>query len=441
MRNGWRWLAVLFLAALFALQFYRAATLSITVDEARVFTDFIHPDPPLLLSSYDAAHHVLQTYLSWYFAKRWGGSELVLRIPALLAAIAYFAFVYRFTARIFGAHGPARFIGILVLAANPLVLDHLALARGYGVALALFAWAVWCALNDRLWGAGVLSGLTVAANLTFLIPVCALAVVVFVFTSRRRAMIFEYVAPGVLTCALIVLLPLLHVKQEHFYFGASGLAQMLVSIMEVSLDRRSWGTPVLIAGLALGLSALVAAASALRSKNRPARMLSLTLFLSLLLTIAVHLVWRTPYPYLRTTIWLIFLVTAAALPAVREWPKAVIGVALVTGVLYLTQYDPRYVQEWRFTASVKRYMQIIRQREAASQRSFLVSGAFEFRYPLEYYRIRMRLHAMREVPFDSPADNADYYLFHGPGRHDMMRQWNSTLIEDDQRCLCLLAAR
>jgi hypothetical protein len=441
MRNGWRWLAVVFLTGLFALQIYRAATLSITVDEARVFKDFIHPDPAVLLARYDAAHHVLQTYLSWFFAKRWGGSELVLRIPALLAAIAYFGFVYRFSARLFGGYPPAAIAGILVLAANPLVLDHLALARGYGVALALFAWAVWFALEDRLFAAGVLSGLSVASNLTFLVPALALAVAVFAFTRRRRAMLLEYVAPGSLICAFIIVLPVLHATPGHFYFGTPDFSRMFTSLVDASLDRRYWGAPVRLLGVVLGLVALAVAAGALGRKCREARLLSLTLFLSLAATVAIHVVLNTPYPFFRTGLWLIFLMTAAALAAGREWPRAAMGIALVTGALYLTQYDPHFVQEWRGTAAVKRYMKAIRDREAGSGRTVLVSGGADFKFPTDYYRIRLRMESMQEMPFESPVGGADYYLFDGPLRHDMMRQWNATLIEDDQRCLCLLAAR
>lgn len=447
MRGGWRRLAAAILFGLFALQVYRAATQSITVDEARVYMDFIHPDPPVLLRQYEAAHHVLQTYLSWLFAKWWGGSELALRLPALLASIAYFAFVFRFSGRLFG-RSAMFFISVLVLAANPLILDHLALARGYGVALALFAWALMAAFDDRLLPAGILSGLSVAANLTFLIPACALAAAAFVFTSRRRSMLSEFLGPAAIVFALVAGLPLLNAKAEHFYYGAPSLLRTFTSLAEASLDRRFWGWGLATFGAVAGLLALALSAAGLVRGGREARFTSSTLALALAAAVGLHVAFGTPYPFFRTGIWVLFLITVAGLAGgcvvAGSYPRtgaAAAVLALVTGCAYLTQYDPRFAIEWRSAAAVKRFMQYIRGREAAAGRSFSVSGSLEYKFPCDYYRVRFGMDRMAGLGFEEPRPQADYYIFDGPDRHDLARQWGARLVEDDRLCLCLLAER
>ena len=57
----WSRLAFAWLVLLTALNVYRAATWSMTIDEARVFIDFIATPFQTLFASYDAAYHVLQT--------------------------------------------------------------------------------------------------------------------------------------------------------------------------------------------------------------------------------------------------------------------------------------------------------------------------------------------------------------------------------------------
>lgn len=79
---------------------------------------------------------------------------------------------------------------------NPLVLDFLVAARGYGIALALFTYALVLLVRwgqnekDRrpasLVKAGIALGLSVAAKLVFAVPVFAVVVAALVLAQPRR---------------------------------------------------------------------------------------------------------------------------------------------------------------------------------------------------------------------------------------------------------------
>ena len=143
-----RRLAILFLTALFAFNVYRAATQSFTTDEVCSWRLYIRPGPFNLFRKYDANLHVLHTLLTWASVRVFGLSELTFRIPSLLACAAYFAAVYRLCGLALGA-SPMFLLGTCLLTLNPLIEDHMSVGRGYGLALALFAWAFVEALESR----------------------------------------------------------------------------------------------------------------------------------------------------------------------------------------------------------------------------------------------------------------------------------------------------
>jgi hypothetical protein len=460
----WRIAAALFLSALFGLQFYRAATQSITIDEAHIYLDFIRPNA--ILNSYEAGHHILQTYLSWYFSRRWGGSELVLRIPALLACIGWFAFAYRFSSYLFG-RGALFFAGVLALASNPLLLDHLTLARGYGLAAAFFGWALYASIRfvetsrrNFLTAAGVLSALAVASNLTFLLAVCGVATAILSLRLSRRGealpkvnWLNDYFGPAVVVGILIVMLPLTHVNPgEHYYYGASTLADSARSLMLATFDRR-WNGPI-VPAVGYGVAAVAFAAMTAgiwfavrrrQSNAGPVFICAISLATGILAAIVAHYVTRTPYPMARTGMWIYVLLSAGALSGcaavISRFPRASSACAtglFALGAAYLWQYDTRYVLEWREDAAIKQFMADITKRESGRNREYTVAGPFVYMYPADYYRIRWKVENMRPMSHGGAVPGADYYVLQD--RPDAERL-GASILEERLICRCLLAAR
>ena len=125
------------LCAIFLLNVYRAATQSITIDEASTWLTFVSQPLAGFLLPYAANNHVLQSLLSGISVYLFGLSELALRLPSVLAGGLYLVAAWRISVLLFG-YGAWASITALLLATHPLLLDHLSAARGYGGALAFW---------------------------------------------------------------------------------------------------------------------------------------------------------------------------------------------------------------------------------------------------------------------------------------------------------------
>src|SRR5262249_59822866 len=92
-----------------------------------------------VFEAWQANDHLLHTALAWLSVRAFGNSELALRLPALLGAALCLLALRRLARRVCG-DGPLHLLALVLVAANPLVLDLLVAARGYGMALALLLW-------------------------------------------------------------------------------------------------------------------------------------------------------------------------------------------------------------------------------------------------------------------------------------------------------------
>jgi 4-amino-4-deoxy-L-arabinose transferase-like glycosyltransferase len=133
---------VALLILLWVVTLYRAATQSITTDEAFACNEFVDGSWDNLFNHYNAAHHVLFTILSKFSVTLFGLSEFTLRLPSVLGALLYLASAHRICRHIFGTKG-SLFLGFGLLSLSPAVMDFMSVARGYGLSLALWSWAMW----------------------------------------------------------------------------------------------------------------------------------------------------------------------------------------------------------------------------------------------------------------------------------------------------------
>jgi uncharacterized membrane protein len=175
--------ALWFLVALAAVSVVRAMTQSVTPGEAWNYVRYIAPPWAESLSRFDVNNHVLNTLFVRISTSRFHLTELSMRLPSLLAGVLYLCIVYRLARRWFGdGAGLLAVVGLLTL--NPVVMDAMSEARGYGMALALWLLALELILQctqrfdvRKLNLAAVCLGLTVAASLAFAAPACALLLI------------------------------------------------------------------------------------------------------------------------------------------------------------------------------------------------------------------------------------------------------------------------
>jgi hypothetical protein len=352
--------------ALFLLCCYRAATQSFVHDEALTFQLYIATPLSNIFDVYDANHHFLFTLLERLSAALFGYAELALRLPTIAAALLYFWSVRRAVLFTFGETLWA-VLAAALLSLNPLLLDFLVAARGYGLALALFFFGLTEVLlavspqpaerNRRkglaLGGAAV--GLSVAANLTFLFPVAGAALVTLLLlrktpgptpTAARRAGkkqrplvkeasgIWAFLTPLAAVLFLFFLAaPVSKARTEDFYAGTTSPSASLESLRSASFEhneglaRLNGNAMVLVwwrrvAGLLFLPGALLwGAAIALRRLRQPGALPRQEAFLALVCVPAVgsslllalaHFVFGLPYPVDRTGLYFLPLAGAAA---------------------------------------------------------------------------------------------------------------------------------
>jgi len=412
------------------LNTYRAATQSITMDEAYCWREIISRAPDSLFSVYDACYHVLHTWLCWVSVSLFGLGEFSLRLPGLIAGFFYLAAVYRLSHLLFGSSA-RMVVGVVVLSTNPLILDHLSIARGYGMALAFFALAFldvlrWLTARSeahRLKRAGVLLGLAAGSNLTFALPAAALVAMTAALdaaTTRRLPWrIAERPgAPAVVVAFAIVILPLAHAKPGSFYFGASTLAISFDTLVHPSIAhsddlRPEWvkyaewtGVPALFAGLVGGAVVIVRR----RRVNAAAFATVLSvggLVISLAALMAAHTVAGVLYPWSRTGIYLVWLFLAGfAAVWAGSGSRLFAGACIALAVLFAMQIEASYYSEFREDADMRTLM----KRVARLPGPHRIAASFELDTVVDFYRTRYRLNDWPYLKRLDEAKDADVYI-------------------------------
>lgn len=431
------------LVALLLLNLYRAATQSLVHDEA--FTWKLYVAAPLLdiFRVYDANHHFLSTLLIRLSAALFGTSELALRLPSVLAGGVYFVALYRLNRLVFG--DTLLFLLTTALAAaNPIVLDFLVAARGYGLALALFTWGLYYAVAGLsgvvrpqvAWQrAGGALALSITANLTLLVPVAVVAgmLIALFLRGRDRAAATHFGVPMAVIAALFVFIaPIRQATAGNFYVGAPTLQESLHDLSAVSLahntgplgwnQETSW-TPwwrwfVVAALTAVVLTGLAIEFPRLRRGIKAAASDWLLLFASAaiagswVLLIVMHLAVRMPYPVERTGLYFLPLGALAFGAALASRSKAALRrVATAGGVIvalqFFLQLNWTHFYIWRYDADTRTMVRLLAANSSAHMRAGV---SWQLEPSVNYYRARLGLQRLDPVTRDGPDGDYDYYL-------------------------------
>jgi hypothetical protein len=443
---------LLLLVAVGLANCYRAVTQSITVDEAYAYEE--HVNQPILsaFTTFDAGHHILHTYGCILFVRIFGAGVVPLRLTSLIFGFVYLWAVWRLAREIYCSSWLALLAAVL-LALNPYVLDFMSAARGYGMALALFGWAmVWLfrfaneigtngfAASRTLRWMAVLATLAVGANLTFAFPVTVLLAIVAIIVYRRsgsvRSVAVNMAAPAAIAVCLFAA-PLAAAKREDFYFGLPSWRDSLHSLYAASFDQE-WPLvgyqaevgrylPYLL--VFLGLAAILAVG--LRSgkpepkKPSPHRLVldisAATLAGSILLVLSGHVFTGAVYPYARTCLYTIFLSTLVVMLAERQLvrerrPCRGIGYAttailvLIAGV-YTLEFRTQWYGDWKFDAGTGSLMRSLSELPRRSSGTPIRLGtSWAMQSTAEFYRMIDHLDWLAPVTRDQPSCADDYAL-------------------------------
>lgn len=433
------------LTALFAVCVYRAITQSVVFDEALTWELYLSGPLDKIFHTFDANHHFLNTLLMRLVTAIFGVSAFTLRIPALAGAILYFAAVYRLALAAFG-DGIRFLLAVAALSLNPFVLDFMVAARGYGMALALWMWALAVALPffqgqvpkpRDLIAAGSTLALSVTANLVFLIPAVALAGITLLFLlkqpprpetakrEKRRQRKRQtpdwiwFVSPTIAIAILFLMVaPVEDMKLDQFYTGAQTIQESLRSMATVSVEhsgplaRTGWadgwrdaiafviGPLVILAGLIFG---------ALR-RNWLLIIVSGTAALSAAGLASTHLLLDRPYPADRTGLYFLPLATLALLGLTMVREKAVSLVALVLATVliaqYLAEFNVKKFWVWSYDADTRSMGEYLAAHHGSGRLS--VGGSWQLSESLGFYLIQNRWDWL-DINRRPPQTGDDYY--------------------------------
>ena len=121
----------------------RALRVPITYDEATAFYRYVDAEPTALADFATATNHLLNSALTRASVAVFGSAPWALRLPSVLAGVAFLAVATALARR--AVHPVIGAAGAVLLATNPYLLDYFALSRGYGLAIGLLSasWLVW----------------------------------------------------------------------------------------------------------------------------------------------------------------------------------------------------------------------------------------------------------------------------------------------------------
>jgi hypothetical protein len=422
---------------------YRAATQSITHDEALTYLLFMRGSLLHVFAYTGNQNHVLQAFLSKLVISILPTNPFTLRIPVLAAATLYCVAVAKISNRLFD-NGWVSLASIALLTLNPYVLDFLSAARGYGLMLGFVLLATYLLLPgmnlDRTRTiAGVLLGLAVAATTVSIFPVIGILVACAVYpmlstkstTGLKDAMIL-----GVL--AVLVAVPplanqMVHARRGDYYIGAESIPLWFASLIYASarhlepsirtLSELTTGELLSVAGLAAVLFVVVGFAISRttqwpdRTREDPLIWLVLVMVGMAAVALGVHFFLRLRYPQGRTALYWIPFITLAAMVAFDSTRKNLVlrltGWMVITFVLaiYVVGIQVRSYADWDFDASDDAMIGRIVADHAGRSQRVTVGGSWQLEPSINFYRVIRKLDWMMPMTRHTPSPGDDYYVF------------------------------
>lgn len=427
---------------------YRAVVLPFSHDEAVTYLAGVAPGfrSWLAFEFCSANNHFLNTLAMLLAGRIAGTAEWVLRLPNLLAAVAYMTAAWCLASRL--RSGPLHLLAFTALVANLAVMDYWSMARGYGLALA-------CLLLAMLWvdgsvrRSGLRDGWADAALVVLAVGTVAHLMLLYTFAALWCAVAWSRlkaqagVAPGWparlqglerplwIGMALAALvgpqIARMQMRGQLYYGNHDGFfAGTLSSLAGLLLNAASGRSVSLLAGAMVLLWAMAGGVVLFRRKAMdvhlaPGRLVLLVLSVAAACPIAAFHLAGVPLPQGRTAlnllplgIWLLLLV-ADAWACRRPAFSAALARLAVLGllVLFALRIDLRAFQGLSFDADTKRMMADLQGEVERSGRTDVVRLGVDWRLEpaVNFYRETRSLAWLAEA--DRSGHLGDHMFYEG----------------------------
>ncbi len=418
-------IALLLFLPVLAYVVYRAASLSLTHDEALSFT-IVKGDATWKVT---ANHHWLNTWLMKLTHGLFGSSELALRLPNVLAFVLYgWASAKLLRSLTLPRH--LVYVAFAAMLSSQLVLDFFGLARGYGLALAFLIAAFHFLLNeDHKWKPRFFAALLFSfyANFSFLVPIGILAFLELLHRQSNYLPIRKtrwkqllppllfglLMLPGVQRLFFLSAQGQLYLGSDHDMLHSTVFSWMMtfaasINQMEDALIYFAW----LVGGMSfIGL---------LLWKRSKLAAYSAVLILGYLLGMELlHQFKSIPYPVERSILFLSPL-TSLLLWGIVEgfWslhkamrvPAILLILALVPAQFYSFSEEAnlRYTQNFRGDANIKQLLKAVDQNRKEDTVSIGIPWYLE--PSMNYYRRKDDLTWLRPLNRNGISDTFSFYV-------------------------------
>ena len=308
------------LCVLFGFVVIKAGSTDMTFDEAWTFLSYGRS--PLGFTTLDLANdHPLNSILIFLATRLFGDSELVVRLPNILAGALYLA-----SSATIVRHSRFKLASFAICALQPFFLDYFSLARGYGIAVALvqyglaqhFAIGQGARRFPMLLGATLLASLSIFSTVVVLYALVAAHALVGLWPRRSTAAALSKLlwADGAIVFLVLGLAPvagLIWVSRRGLplYGSQAGFFDSVALSFARMYVPADWAFAAAVTGIVLLVLTLLASVRALRAQTAT---LLLTVMLALAAVFLSARVLGRPLPTGRVL-----------LPWVPVWNLAVIG--------------------------------------------------------------------------------------------------------------------
>jgi MFS family permease len=465
-------------AAVLAISVYRAATQSITHDEARVFLLYMMGSVRHAFTYTGIQNHVLQAFLSRLALTVFPTTAFTIRIPTLVGAAIYCAATIWICERLFDRRWMC-WAAVALLTLNPYTLDFLSAARGYGLMLAFLMVAVVSLLPGvSPWPerraylvAGVSLGLAIAATTACMFAVAGIVFAYgmsFALQRRWRDGVMRAGSLAAIAC-IVAAIPLanqLYRATGRDYQNAIGLGGdtfllQLASLVRASTSRDNpyltsvsalsvpQAVAFLVFGVAVAATIRLAAMSLRRPHSGEPRERALMWIVAMLAgmaaaTIGGHAVLHVTYPQARMALYWVPFVTLALLIAwsrttatpsrAAGWTLAVLVLAMDVSLFDVTTYA-----DWIPDAPDDKLVDCIVQDHGSDRRHVTVGGSWILEPSMNFYRVTRGLDWMAPIERRPPQQGDDYYVLIEED-HDAVRRLGLRVLYEDPRSGTLVAA-
>lgn len=396
------WAVVVVGAAALAVE--RAITWPIGHDEALTWSWYVVEPWSVGLTSFDANHHVLFTWLAKLSAAVFGDDTWCLRLPSMVAVVVYQIACARLAAR--SSRSLPFALGVFALMSlGPRTFEYGFAARGYGGALAALALAVVVLRpGSRGIAVGAALGVCVAFNLSFAWAALGVGLGAWCAGVVDSRAVARMASVGGAIVALVCGAPLAHASAAAFYFGAAGFGPFADSLFFDGLRQREsqwllWlltgSAPVqhyetLRAGMRVAVAVvfvvIVARAGARLRRGRDgdsARVPGLALAIAVACAGIAYGAFGLPLPRERTALWIAVLAPLAWAELARG-PGAARGLArfacivLAVVLVLRTLFASSFSEWWADRHSIATF-EAIRDDAASRHRSGTVLVGCDWR--------------------------------------------------------------